>query len=283
MKMKRLLSIIFLSIFVLSLNACVIKPLSKSIDNDTLLHNYVNDITFLEKKQYDLFIEKDKETGRGITNIDDSSVGNLNYYIYDFDGDNENELLLISHKINRTSCLDLSKDNSRSSDEPESYIYAEIFEVYDGNVVKQDEAILFTPNEYVDGYSEMIIFKYNDTIQIGFGKKRVGFWGTGVDVGFCSMKYNGTSFVEIMKEYWLGSGDPYMFENIIDKLNEVYEIPEDYFHQNLIAKFASSSWMDENFEIITKPLSVSINAYSDGNLIDHYNDWKDVTFKISWK
>ena len=160
----------------------------------------------------------------------------------------------------------------------------EIFEVEDGNVVKKDEAILFYTGENVDGYSEMIAFNYKDTVQIGFGIYREGFWGTGHEKGFCALKYDGNRFVEVMKEYWGGSGDPDMYQNIFDKLEEVYGITEDNIYQGRESDaFDTSDWMYNNFDVIDNLLSVSIEAYEGSSIAKYYDGQDDVTFKISWK
>ena len=250
------------------------------------IDEYVRGISFLEKKTYDLFIEKDYTNWENKTSlVDKSSEGYLGYYVYDFDNDNEDELLLISHKFNQPSCLDLSASISGIEPlETETYICVEIFEVEDGNVVKKDEAILFYTGENVDGYSEMIAFNYKDTVQIGFGIYREGFWGTGHEKGFCALKYDGNRFVEVMKEYWGGSGDPDMYQNIFDKLEEVYGITEDNIYQGRESDaFDTSDWMYNNFDVIDNILSVSFKAYDGSSIAKYYDGQDDITFKISWE
>ena len=250
------------------------------------IDEYVRGISFLEKKTYDLFIEKDYTNWENKTSlVDKSSEGYLGYYVYDFDNDNEDELLLISHKFNKPSCLDLSDSFSGIAPaETETYICVEIFEVEDGNVVKKDEATLFHTSEDVDGYSEMIVFNYNDTVQIGFGIKREGFWGTGHVKGFCALKYDGNRFVEVMKEYWVGSGDPDMYQNIFDRLYEVYGITEDNICQGRkFVAFDTSDWMYNNFDVIDNILSVSVKAFDGSSVSEYYNGQDDITFKISWE
>ena len=250
------------------------------------IDEYVRGISFLEKKTYDLFIEKDYTNWENKTSlVDKSSEGYLGYYVYDFDNDNEDELLLISHKFNQPSCLDLSASISGIEPlETETYICVEIFEVEDGNVVKKDEAILFYTGENVDGYSEMIVFNYKDTVQIGFGEYREGFWGTGHEKGFCALKYDGNRFVEVMKEYWGGSGDPDMYQNIFDRLDEVYGITEENIYQGRKSDaFDTSDWMYNNFDVIDNILSVSVKAFDGSSVSEYYNGQDDITFKLSWK
>ena len=304
--MKKIISLSVVCIFIFLLTACgsnnnlqnqnneAVKSSVTTTEKTTayrdVINSYLKNINFLEKKTYDLFLRKDYDykLERTPASVSKSSEGYLDYRIYDFDNDKQDELLLISHKFTKPSCMDLSQeyyDEETNETVSESYICVEIFEVDSGNIVKKDEAILFSTGETIDGYAEMIIFNYQGTIQIGFGRKKEGFWGTGQSTGFCSLKYNGSSFEKIMMEYWTGSGDPYMFQNIFDKLDEIYGITKDkILGDNLqYMAFDSNDWISKNFDILGDPLSFSITAY-DGNLkLEYYDRQENITFKISWK
>ena len=260
-----------------------IKPTS-AIKTD-LIKEYVGKINFLAKRQYGLFLEHGFASENQTSSIDKSSEGYLDYFIYDFDKDNNDELLLISHRFKKPSCMDLSTSvEGDYHTEKESYICAEIYDADSGKVVKKDEVILFTTGENKDGYSDLIVFNYKDTVQIGFGRSRLGFFGDGQDTGFCAVKYNGSHFEKVIKEYWVGSGDIDMFRNIFDKLYEVYGIPEDKIYQGgLFDAFQNSNWMTQNFDIIKRVISISVNPYHNSEKLKYYDGQSEISFKISWK
>lgn len=129
----------------------------------------------------------------------------------------------------------------------------------------------------------MIVFNYKDTVQIGFGRCRWGFYGDGQDTGFCAVKYNGKSFEKVMKEYWGGSGDEDMFRNIIDKLNEVYGISEEKICRGgQYVAFKNSNWMNNSFDVIDKVLSLSVKPYAGSTEADYFDGQENIVFKISW-
>ena len=256
-----------------------------TVKNDDLIKEYVKNIAFLEKKSYDLFIENGHDTENHTSEVDKSSEGYLSHYIYDFDKDGENELLLISHRFKKPSCMNLSNAyDDEIITETESYLCIEMYEAAAGSVAKKDEAIVFTTGEDRDGYSDLIVFNYKDTVQIGFGRCRWGFYGDGQDTGFCAVKYNGKSFEKVMKEYWGGSGDEDMFRNIIDKLNEVYGISEEKICRGgQYVAFKNSNWMNNNFDVIDKVLSLSVKPYAGSTEADYFDGQENIVFKISWK
>ncbi len=256
---------------------------SKVTQND-MLKEYVKGVNFLEKKTYDLFVENNFTSDNHTSTVSKSSEGYIGYYIYDFDKDNENELLLISHKFEKPACMDMSTSREDGyHPETESFVCAEMYDVDSDKVVKKDEVILFTTGEEKDGYSDLIVFNYKDTVQVGFGRSRIGFFGTGQDTGFCAVKYNGSKFEEVMKEYWAGSGDLDMFRNIFDKLYAVYGISEEKASRGKqYEAFQSSDWMAECFDIVEKVLSISINPYQDSSKLEYFDGQEKITFKFSW-
>lgn len=293
--MKKLILFVTVCVLVLSLAACeknepkkqndpVAKENASTVESNDLIREYIKSISFLEKRSYNLFIDNNHDMQNSTVKVDKSSDGYLGYYIYDFDKDGENELLLISHRFKKPSCMNLSSASDEIAIEAESYLCIEIFEAEAGNVIKKDEAILFTSGEDRDGYSDLIVFNYKDTVQIGFGICRWGFFGDGQNTGFCAVKYNGKSFEKVMQEYWGGSGDEDMFRNIIDKLNEVYGISEkELCREGQYAAFESDSWMNENFDVIDKVLSLSIKPYVDSTEAEYYEIQENIVFKISWQ
>ncbi len=294
--MKRFILFVGVCLLVFSLAACSAENATpkqgntssvSTVKNDDLINEYVKNIAFLEKKSYDIFIENGHDTENHTSKVDKSSEGYLGYYVYDFDKDGENELLLISHRFKKPSCMDLSSAYDYDDGiitETESYLCIEMYEAEAGSVVKKDEAIVFTTGENRDGYSDLILFNYKDTVQIGFGRCRWGFYGDGQSTGFCAVKYNGKSFEKVMKEYWGGSGDADMFRNIIDKLNEVYGIPEEKIcGVGQRVAFENSDWMNNNFDVIDKVLSLSVKPYEGSTEADFFNGQKNIVFKISWQ
>lgn len=302
--MKKIISLSVVCIFIFLLTACgsnnnlqnqnneAVKSSVTTTESTTekttayrdVINSYLKNINFLEKKTYDMYSVKNYMSENPTMTTDKSSEGYLDYRVYDFDNDKQDELLLISHKFTKPSCMDLSQKNKYEIGHI-SYLCIEMFEVEAGSLVKKDEAILFNVRDEIDGYAEMIIFNYQGSVQIGFGISREGFWGTGRISGFCSLKYNGSRFEKIMMEYWCGSGDPDMFQNIFDKLDEIYGITKDkILGDNLqYMAFDSNDWMSKNFDIIGDPLNVSITAYNGNLKLEHYEEQKEVTFKISWK
>lgn len=301
--MKKIISLTMAFAFLFTLASCGIKNASQessatitaqstesaserseTTTKNDIIKEYVKGIKFLEKKPYDLFVENNFARENQTSKVDKSSEGYIGYYIYDFDKDNENELLLISHKFEKPACKDMS--NSYEDDycaETESYVCAEMYDVDSDKVVKKDEIILFTTGESTDGYSDLIVFNYKDTVQIGFGRSRNGFFGSGQDTGFCAVKYNGSQFEEVMKEYWAGSGDLDMFQNILDKLYEMYGISEEkVIHGKRFETFQSSEWMTECFDIVDKVLCISINPYQDSSKLEYFDGQDTISFKISW-
>ena len=75
-----------------------------------------------------------------------------------------------------------------------------------------------------------------------------------------------------------------MYQNIFDRLDEVYGITEENIYQGRKSDaFDTSDWMYNNFDVIDNILSVSVKAFDGSSVSEYYNGQDDITFKISWE